>query len=79
MTTPQATGEISEVCRKDSRAADVGQVHLDQRLGEHRGGVAHRDRVVGERAGVEHHRGAGVLGGVQPLHQGALVLGLARP
>ena len=57
----------------------VGQVHLDQppaAAGDHRAGVAHGIRVVGEGGRVQHDIGAGVDRLVQPPDQLGLVVGL---
>ncbi len=54
----------------------VGDVHLDERRTELRAGVEERQRVVRPRTGVEDDRRALVGGGVEPVEQLALVVGL---
>jgi hypothetical protein len=56
---------------------DVGDVHLDERGAYQGARVSQRVRVMRPRAGVEHDRGAGVRGLVQPTDH--LVLGVRLP
>ena len=55
---------------------NVAYVHLNQRSGEHRTGVADAHGGVRQRAGVEQHRCLRIGGFVQPADQLALVVGL---
>ena len=54
----------------------IRDMHLDKRCAQLCTGVAQRHRRVGERAGVEHHRLAGVGGGVDPAQQFGFAIGL---
>jgi len=56
----------------------VRQVDLDDRQRDRRDGVAERERVVRERAGIEDDAGEALAPrGLEPVDELALVIGLA--